>query len=352
MRQLASAASALLFVCGAVACGSSGGSASSSASSGRALPAGTGSTTATPPPAVATKLPIGVLASIALPQGGAPASVAAGFGSIWVATHRGTVLYRIDESTDKVTAQIDVGQESCGVMAVGDDRVWTLPCASGATIVVNPVTNQIERTLPPAAVTIAFVNGRPLLTSRTHGWLTELDPVTFRVIATVKIANSMISAGEGKIFIANPSPVTGAWGDAIISEIDPSTHTVMRSLTTPDPGCYASMIFVFGRVWLKGCDSNRLIAIDPATNRTSVYPLAGWSALDQLYGEDLTTGLGSLWVRTANGVVSRLDPANGKLLATYPADPAAGGGDIVVDHGSLWIANFGTDTVWRDRITP
>lgn len=348
-QRLLPATCVALLVGGAVACGHSAGSPSGRASD--TLPAAAQSAASTQATTAATGLPVGVLAAIHLPLGGAPAAVAAGFGSIWVTTHRGTVLYRIDPNTDRVTAQIDVGQESCSLMAIGAARVWTLPCASGNTIVVNPATNQIDRTLPPAALSIAFANGRPWLTSRVNDPLTELDPVTFRITATLKVANTVIFAGAGKIFTANPSPLTGEWNGSTITEIDPDTHRVLRTFTTPDPGTYASVIYAFGRIWLKGSDTDKLIAIEPGSGVATTYTIPGWSALDQFYGMDITTGLGDLWIRTANGTVSRIEPRDAKVIATYPADPAAGGGDIVVDNGSLWIANFGTDTVWRDRIT-
>ena len=41
-----------------------------------------------------------------------------------------------------------------------------------------------------------------------------------------------------------------------------------------------------------------------------------------------------------------------KVIGTYPADGLAGGGFITVGMGSLWVANFATDTVWRDRVSP
>jgi len=342
-------AACVVLLAGAAACGHSAAPSHQAAST---LPPAASSATSTQPTSSTAGLPVGVLASIQLPLGGAPASIVAGYGSIWVTSHRGTMLYRIDPNTDKVKAQIDVGQESCGLMAVGAGRVWTLPCAAGNTIVVNPATNQIDRTLPPAGLSIAFANGQPWLTDRANDSLTELDPITLRVTATVKVANTMITFGGGKIFTANPSPVTGEWSGSTISEIDPNTHRVLRTFTTPDPGTYASMIYGFGRIWLKGSDNNKLIAIDLSTGRATTYVIASWSALDQLYGMDTTTDLGSLWIRTSDGTVSRIDPSTAKVLATYPADPSGGGGDIVVDHDSLWIANFGTDTVWRDRIAP
>jgi len=57
-------------------------------------------------------------------------------------------------------------------------------------------------------------------------------------------------------------------------------------------------------------------------------------------------GAGSIWVRTSNGSIARVNAANGALMGRYPADPRGGGGGVAVGFGSLWIGNVGTGTVW------
>jgi streptogramin lyase len=93
-----------------------------------------------------------------------------------------------------------------------------------------------------------------------------------------------------------------------------------------------------------------LLKIDPASGRVRTYMIPGYRPLTQLYGIAPVEGLGSLWMRIGDGIVVQVAPTNGKVLATYPADPAGGGGDVAVAYGSLWVANFGTDTVWRVQI--
>ena len=90
--------------------------------------------------------------SPALPDGvddvirlsGAPTAVGAGFGSLWVASHRGSLLYRIDPDTNAIEAQIVMGTEQCGELAFGDELVWVHSCGNfNSSFRVDPLTNAV-----------------------------------------------------------------------------------------------------------------------------------------------------------------------------------------------------------------
>src|SRR5215467_10693576 len=103
-----------------------------------------GSPSSSPSP---DQLPKGVLAVI--PVMGGPLGLGACFGKVTVTTENGIVLYRIDPATNKVVAQIDVGQAMCGTPAFGFGRVWVPDCNFGphGLVVVDPATNHVVRTL-------------------------------------------------------------------------------------------------------------------------------------------------------------------------------------------------------------
>ena len=73
--------------------------------------------------------------------------------------------------------------------------------------------------------------------------------------------------------------------------------------------------------------------------------------LTDFYDDPVVYGLGSLWVRSASRLVLRLNPKTGAVIGHYPADPLANGGWPAAAYGSLWMANFDTDAVWRVRVT-
>ena len=104
-----------------------------------------------------------------------------------------------------------------------------------------------------------------------------------------------------------------------------------------------------GALWIKGYRSGALVRMDLKTHEFTVYQVPGYAQTDGYYDLALTPALGSLWFRISNSSVVRFDPASGTVTGTYPAGP--GGGAVAVDFGSLWVANFDHDTVWRERLS-
>ena len=63
---------------------------------------------------------------------------------MWVASHRGSLLYRIDPDTNAIEAQINIGSEQCGELAFGDELVWVSSCGDFNSIFrVDPLTNRV-----------------------------------------------------------------------------------------------------------------------------------------------------------------------------------------------------------------
>jgi YVTN family beta-propeller protein len=88
---------------------------------------------------------------------GAPLSVKAAFGSLWVATDHGK-LERIDPSTEQVIATVPVGAFPVGI-AAGFGSLWQVSHDDGTLTRVDPANNQVIATIPvgpgPAQVEVA-----------------------------------------------------------------------------------------------------------------------------------------------------------------------------------------------------
>jgi hypothetical protein len=144
------------------------------AASGCSTPAGTGSSSSASPSPVSSPLPKGVLAEI-MALGG-PDGVGIGFGSVWVTSNEGTVLYRIDPTSDTVIAKIDVGHTMCGEPGFGFGRVWGTrlrqrPARAGGS---EPATNRPVRA-------IAENGGQGVAVGAGSVWAGErIDPRTPR----------------------------------------------------------------------------------------------------------------------------------------------------------------------------
>jgi streptogramin lyase len=333
----------------ATACGGS-----SNASSHHA-PAGP-TTVTTAPAASPTRSALrkGVLASIELNGGSAPGGVVVGGGAVWAYSHRGSLLFRIDPKQDRVAARIDLGQDACGEVIYGAHRVFVSPCDdSTKTKVVDARTNQVVGQIGNSAAggSAWFAFGSVWITAVDMHHVLRVDPTTLKVVATIKVPSvDFVDDGHSMWFAETDSSAN--YTDRL-DQVDPSTNRIVRRLRTHAGrvGSDPWLEYAASRLWLKGNDRPTLIAISPATGAVTTYTIKGWHALDQEYDEEITVGLGSLWIRISDGKVARINPTDGRVVRRYPADGFAGGGYGVVGFGSLWVANFGTDTVWRDRLT-
>jgi hypothetical protein len=221
---------------GSVPVGSSNGSAVVGAPSAPAsfTPELSSPTTATapiPPSGLsATALPDGVLASIPLHAGDAPSAIAIGFGSLWVETHRGTTIDRIDPTSDKVSASIDVGQQSCGSPGIGFGRVWVTSCGDSAkTVVVDPATNQIVGSFEGGGLSMVFTSDALWIPDHATGHLLEIDPTSYKVRkdfgASPTGVPAFVLASGGFIWLVE---IAGDHLGGTFAKIDPATRLHVR----------------------------------------------------------------------------------------------------------------------------
>jgi YVTN family beta-propeller protein len=304
--------------------------------------------------AVPTPLPAGVLAVIGVQVGAAPFAVVAGFGSLWVPSHRDNNLFRINVQTNKVAATIPVGEE-CDRPFAGLGLVFTCSDSSGE---VNPASNQVAATGPSSVTPFAVIDG--VLWGDGAGMaLTRIDPKTYKVTRRIPVdanprhvsdPDTVATYGDGAFWVIDVADEDATFGGSLV-KVDPGTGRILQVYRPPDPGGLADIQFADHAVWMKGNDSGRLVKLDTRTGRTAVYNLPGFQPPSDMEIVGIGLGMGDLWVRVSSGVVLRFDAATGRVVGHYPADPSSGGGFVSVYDGSLWEANFDTDTVWRVRIT-
>ena len=81
-----------------------------------------------------------------IPLGGKASSLATGAGAVWAATPEEGTLWRIDPTTNSVTAAIDVGTDPAAVV-VADHYVWVASATGGTIVRVDPRQNKVIQTI-------------------------------------------------------------------------------------------------------------------------------------------------------------------------------------------------------------
>jgi YVTN family beta-propeller protein len=158
--------------------------------------------------------------------------------------------------------------------------------------------------------------------------LLRLDPSTGRVLGRLDLGPVLavsphdLAVGDGAVW--------ALLGDTVY-RIDPTSLRVVSRLHPASGALLNGVAVAWGAVWV-AASSRGMVARIPTT------PLGGKPRLIRV-GRDasgVTVGGGAVWV--SNGLdrtVSKLDPATGRRLATFPTRGMPGG--MVIGAGALWI---------------
>lgn len=282
---------------------------------------------------------------------GFPGGIAVGLGSVWVSAHRAPVVYRINPQTRKVIA-IRVPEDNCSRAAIGASAVWVNGC--NGVYKIDPKTDRVVgHGLGGDGVGGVFGAGSLWATSLTTCRLYRLDPRSGVVLARINsgIPPGTGSSGDGCGPLGVGYGSLWVYSDTAVSRIDTRTNKLTRIIPLPGgkaggdyPGGYlfgGSATFAAGKVWVT--NPAGVYEIDPTANTATPLPIRikPFSAGDEAA---ITSGAGSVWFRTNDHTIARINPATGSLIARYPGH---GGAGLAYAFGSLWSANAGLDTTWR-----
>ena len=112
-----------------------------------------------------------------------------------------------------------------------------------------------------------------------------------------------------------------------------SISEIRKTAEFPVAGSPDWSVMTKDAVWVtSGGRTNHVVQLSPATNQ------AGLSVDVPLPCSGLANGFGSVWAPSCGQhSVLRIDPSNGKVIATIPADPANSEGGITAGAGAVWI---------------
>ena len=273
--------------------------------------------------------------------------LAIGDGAVWVGFHREAFVARVDPTANRVVATVKTPSgRSCGI-GVGGGTVWVghcgVPAPGRGLSQIDAFTNRLVTTLPTpgtfsptlGAGSVWVIAGDPRATKHDV-W--KIDPVTGGVVAKIPLpSRAFVSAfAFGSLWVGH---VEGGG----VSRVDPAANTVASRIPTgTDP------VLAVGAdeaaLWVLPAHQARIYRIDPATNATTSFALP--AAPGDYFGQwSLAVGGGSVWARTGDTRIARLDGRTGELLGTVYVGAYVSA--LAYGFGSLWASVPDLNQVWR-----
>jgi len=248
----------------------------------------------------------------------------------------------LDPDTNKVT-DTDLFTEGVQLASSGD-KLWAT--TTHATVkdsqVVEETENPLQRidlqtgevevntTLNGKPTGIAIVQDSVWISNSADDFVWRIDHGSGRVAEEINVGAKTyaIFSELGYLFFLQED-------EAALLVVDPATGRRVTEISSID--CPVGVTSGVGSIWVSDC-GGEVVRLDPATWKEQAR-----IAVPSRPGS-LRYALGRVWIAhsSAQGLVTRIDPSTNQLVG----DPIEVGGhlqDIVVTHGSIWIASEGDE---------
>jgi YVTN family beta-propeller protein len=212
-------------------------------------------------------------------------------------------VFRVDVATNTVAAKIDVGRYPTSV-AVMQGAVWVVNAGGPTVSRIDPVTNRVVATirLAPAKAAsdrgaVTAGDGALWVSVASQDTLVRMDPATNQVTARIHVS------AEPCAFLAADSRSVWASGghcSPTITRVDPRRQRetqVVRGEIAP-----IGLSLGFGSPWVADIERKTIDRVDPRTGHVVARLPVGGIPIR------LAVGFGSVWVRDDTGRVLRIRP--------------------------------------------
>jgi len=276
-----------------------------------------------------------IAAKLSVP--GSPDWVGIGANAVWISNKAKNSIARIDPVESRVVKTIPVGRSPCSGLAVGFGSVWVPSCGDRRIDRIdaesNEVIAQIRTPIGDSEGGIAAGAGGVWLVADSEGTLLHIDPARNEIVAETRTPpGSVVPAfGAGSVWVSCNAR-------NLVSRVDPREHRVIASIPVgPSPRFIACDD---SAAWTLNQGDGTISRIDPSTNRVDAVIDAGIPG----QGGDIAVGDGFVWVTAINIPLTQIDPSTNTVVVQFVGQ---GGDALRIGHGSIWMASFFLQEVWR-----
>jgi YVTN family beta-propeller protein len=217
------------------------------------------------------------------------------------------------------------------VAARGPARPTTVAHPAGS---LGRVTARIPVGAGPIDVVAA--EGAVWVANATQGTVSRIDPATNTVTQTTPVGRNSVrlAGGLGSIWVADQTGQT-------VSRLEARTGLHHRTIPVTGRISPEDLAVGVGMLWVRS--GNRLLSLDPATN-TMTDRTGDW----EVGGGGTAVVDGRLWLsgttRTGAGQIVRVDPSTSRVIDRFTTP---GDGALAVGGDSVWQAGSATQTIYR-----
>ncbi len=298
---------------------------------------------ATPFPAEPDEpLPIARAAAATVELKGFPDWLEFAAGSLWVSNPGLGVVQRVDPDSGKVLAEVKVNRPAAA-MAAGFGSVWVASRGDKSVVRIDTKTNAAAASVPvtvwDSESSLAAGEGGVWLVTDRKGVLTRIDPETNKVAAgvVVKANSTAAAAGFGAVWVSNTGDPK-AKENGSVQRVDPKTNAVVATIEVR--GQPRFLAAGEGAVWVLNQADGSVSRIDPATNKVVATVEVGAAG----FGGDIAAGEGAVWVRGDKVLLAVIDPKTNAVARRY--GPPQGSGAVRTGGGKVWVSAHDVKKVW------
>ena len=268
-------------------------------------------------------------------------SLALGFGSAWLACRGRGEVERLSTLDGRVEARIRTPVDRPWTVVAGAGAVWTVAQDGSVLVRIDPSTNRVAAQVALGAQVPYIWSGAGAVWAADDDGqvLLRVDPAVNRVVARVPVGN-----GPSGFF----SDGAFAWvlnhRENTLDRVDVATNNVTRLATglgPADTSAAERIASAGGSLWVTGRGLD-LLRLDPATGtvtgRTEIGPA----------GIDVVSASGSLWLAAYDaaaaprgdpvlGVLHRIDPVTGLIVSTAAPARRTFVSGLASDSTGVWV---------------